>query len=262
MHYEFSAINCYISPNEHPMSMRLEDISDNSEYTIDDRKYYSQTYKIKVRGYIIRKEDYKIERIPSRFVLSYKDSDASGLVHLRGKNRREEDKVTFMEYNLDEINKFKFDTLVNDTVNCPTPSLIPTDKPSEIVDETNDAMSCCIQEPNRYYNKIMKVIMNFDCVKELQFVIDKDMALETIETENVAEFKLYINDELMNFENEIKFLNGDDIKVTIEREDYEHSSKVTLIGYDPEVIIDSKLPELYTDEPIDEEHILINSNEE
>ena len=59
MHYQFNAINCYISPNGHPMSMTLEDVSDNSEYSIDDRKYYSQTYKIKVRGYIIRKEDYK-----------------------------------------------------------------------------------------------------------------------------------------------------------------------------------------------------------
>ena len=38
MHYEFNAINCYISPNDHPMSMTLDDVSDESEYTIDDRK--------------------------------------------------------------------------------------------------------------------------------------------------------------------------------------------------------------------------------
>ena len=88
MHYEFSAIDCYISPNDHPMSMTLEDVSDNSEYAIDDRKYYSQTYKIKVRGYIIRKEDYKVERIPSRFLLPWRDSDATSIVHRRGKNRR------------------------------------------------------------------------------------------------------------------------------------------------------------------------------
>ena len=262
MHYEFSAIDCYISPNEHPMSMTLEDVSDNSEYTIDDRKYYSQTYKIKVRGYIIRKEDYKVERIPSRFLLPWNDSDASGLVHLRGKNRRVEDKVTFMEYSLDEMNKFKVETLVNDDVNCPIPDIIPNDKPSEIVDETDDAMACCEPEQSRYYNKIMKVIMNFDCVRELEFVIDKDMVLETIETENVADFKLYVNDELMTFDNDIKFINGDDIKVTIEREDYEYSSKVTLIGYDPETVIDSVLPEVIVDEPYDEEHIIINPSEE
>ena len=75
MHYEFSAIDCYVSPNDHPMSMTLDDVSDNSEYSIDDRKYYSQTYKVKVRGYIIRKEDYKVERIPSRFVMPWRDSD-------------------------------------------------------------------------------------------------------------------------------------------------------------------------------------------
>jgi hypothetical protein len=83
MHYEFSAIDCYIAPNEHPMSMTLEDVSDESEYTIDDRKYYSQSYKVKVRGYIIRKEDYKVERIPSRLILSSHDSDASGIVNRR-----------------------------------------------------------------------------------------------------------------------------------------------------------------------------------
>lgn len=262
MHYEFSAIDCYISPNDHPMSMTLEDVSDNSEYAIDDRKYYSQTYKIKVRGYIIRKEDYKVERIPSRLLLPWKDSDASGLVHLRGKNRREEDKVTFMEYSLDEISKFKYDTLVNDNVNCPVPDLIPTDKPSEIVNEIDDTTACCRQEENRYYNKIMKVIMNFDCVLELEFEIDKDMVLESIETKNVFDFKLLVNGELMDLENEIKFVNGDNIMVRISKDDIETASEVTLIGYDPETVIDSVLPEVSIDEPIDEEHILINPSEE
>ena len=89
------------------MPLTLEDVSDESEYTIDDRKYYSQTYKIKVRGYIIRKEDYKVERIPSRFLLPWRDSDATGIVHRRGKNRREEDKVVFMTFKPDEEQKFK-----------------------------------------------------------------------------------------------------------------------------------------------------------
>ena len=96
MQYEFSAIDCYLSPNDHPMSMTLDDISDESEYTIDDRKYYSQTFKIKVRGYIIRKEDYSVERIPSRFVMSSHDSDASGIVIRKGKNRRDDEKVIFL----------------------------------------------------------------------------------------------------------------------------------------------------------------------
>jgi len=262
MHYEFSAIDCYISPNDHPMSMTLEDVSDNSEYAIDDRKYYSQTYKVKVRGYIIRKEDYKVERIPSRFLLPWRDSDASGIVHRRGKNRRDEDKVTFMTFKPDEEQKFKIDSLKNDNVNCPVPDMIPTEKPSEIYEVTDDADDCCEKKPDRYYNKIMKVIMNFDCVTELEFEIDKDMVLESVETKNVFDFKLLVNGELMNLENDIKFINGDNIMVRISRDDIEKTSEVTLVGYDPEVAIDSALPEVAIDEPIDEEHILINPREE
>ena len=262
MHYEFSAIDCYISPNGHPMSMTLEDVSDNSEYAIDDRKYYSQTYKVKVRGYIIRKEDYKVERIPSRLLLPWRDSDATGIIHRRGKNRRDEDKVTFMTFKPDEEQKFKIDSLVNDDENCPVSYIIPTEKPSEIFEETNDADDCCEKKPDRYYNKIMKVIMNFDCVLELEFEIDKDMVLESVETKNVFDFKLLVNGELMNLENDIKFINGDNIMVRISRDDIEKASEVTLVGYDPEVAIDSVLPEVAIDEPIDEEHILINPREE
>jgi hypothetical protein len=263
MHYEFSAIDCYISPNDHPMSMTLEDVSDNSEYAIDDRKYYSQTYKIKVRGYIIRKEDYKVERIPSRFLIPWKDSDASGIIHRRGKNRREEDKVTFMTFNLNEEQKIKTSSLFDDYHNCPVPEMIPTDKPSEIYEPTNDAQDCCIPPPPRCYNKLMKIIMNFDCVLELAFEIDKDMILESVETKNVFDFKLLINDELVNFENDVKFLNGDNIKVRISRDEMEKSSEITLIGYDPNTVIDTQQTyETTLDEPIDEEHILVNPSEE
>ena len=69
MHYEFSALECYISPNDHPMPMVIENITDESEYNIDDRKYYSQSYQIKLMAYIIRKEDFKVTKIPSRFTM-------------------------------------------------------------------------------------------------------------------------------------------------------------------------------------------------
>lgn len=65
---EFKALECYIAPNGHYMPMKLEDVSDDSEYTIDDRKYYSQTYKISLWGYIIREEDFTVTRLPSRLV--------------------------------------------------------------------------------------------------------------------------------------------------------------------------------------------------
>lgn len=68
---KFKALQAYISPNNHPMPMTLEDISDESEYAIDDRKYFSQTYKINVKGYIIKPEDFTVHRLPTRYNLKF-----------------------------------------------------------------------------------------------------------------------------------------------------------------------------------------------
>ena len=263
MHYEFSAIDCYVSPNDHPMSMTLDDVSDNSEYSIDDRKYYSQTYKVKVRGYIIRKEDYKVERIPSRFVMPWRDSDASGIVNRRGKNRREDDKVKFMEVEPSEEYRFKLNAMLNDDVNCPIPQMIPSERPSDVYEETDGNDECCEKPKDRYYHKVMKVMMTFDCVLEIEFEIDKDMVLETIETSNVYDFKILVNQELVNLENEVKFFDGDKIMVRISRNDLESASEVVLVGYDPNTVFDSEaINETSLDEPIDEEHIIIGQDEE
>ena len=51
------------------MPMVLEGTSDESEYDMNDRKYYAQTYNIKVYAYIIRKEDFQVKRMPSRMIM-------------------------------------------------------------------------------------------------------------------------------------------------------------------------------------------------
>lgn len=70
---KFKSIQCYIAPNNHSMPMKLEEISDESEYAIDDRKYYSQTFKIKLLGYIINPDDFKVHRLPSRLNISFSE---------------------------------------------------------------------------------------------------------------------------------------------------------------------------------------------
>lgn len=264
IHYEFSAINCYISPNEHPMSMTLEDVSDESEYTIDDRKYYSQSYKVKVRGYIIRKEDYKVERIPSRLVLSSHDSDASGIVNRRGKNRRNDEKVVFMEGfdgNEEKYEQIKVETL-KDEDRCEPIPIDEKDRPSEI-DELEDKEEC-EPTPDRYHYKVMKIMMKFDeCTLEISFEIDKEMVLDSIETKNVKDFELIVNGEIMNLDSDVRFENGDEITVKITKDDEYVDSEVFLIGYDPNVAIDTEnIPESSLDESAAEEDILINYEEE
>lgn len=63
---KFNALQVYIFPNGHAMPMKLEDISDESEYGKDDRRYYSQSYKINLLGYTIDSNDFKITHVPSR----------------------------------------------------------------------------------------------------------------------------------------------------------------------------------------------------
>ena len=262
MHYEFSAIQCYIEPNGHPMSMTLEDISDDSEYTIDDRKYYSQTFKIKVRGYIIRREDYKVERIPSRFVMSSHDSDATGIVNRKGKNRREDEKVKFIEISPEKNWEFALDSIKDDD-RCVIPPPEEKEKPSEIYEPIDDADDCCDPTLDRYYNKIMKVIMRFDdCTTELSFVIDKDMVVDHLEVDNVYDFRIIVNGEAIDIESNYRFQKDDEITVKITREDLEAESELTIVGYDPDSAVDREdNAESSLDEKPEEEHILINPKE-
>ena len=65
----FKARQCYIRPNGHFLPVTLEDINDNTEYTISERKFYNQTVTVKVMAYIISEDDFKIEKKPKRIKL-------------------------------------------------------------------------------------------------------------------------------------------------------------------------------------------------
>ena len=61
---KFKAINCYIRPKGHFIPMKLNDISDNSENSINDREFYSQTYNITVMGYIVDENSFEVVEEP------------------------------------------------------------------------------------------------------------------------------------------------------------------------------------------------------
>lgn len=213
MQNEFKALQSYITPNGHPMPMMLESISDDSEYALEDRKYYSQSFKIKIHAYIIRKEDFTITRLPSR--------------------------TSIRMIGMDNLDK---------------------DKP-KITIEDEDIDDCCLHDnEDRYYNKIVKVIINLPmCVRTAKFTIDTNMVLTTVETDNIYDFIVKVNEEVLDFDNEIKIYDGDEISVEIERDDIMVDSVLRLIGYDPDVVIDKNYnPESSLDDIFDEEEIIIN----
>ena len=61
---KFSSIQSYIFPNGHAMPMKLTNISDESDYTAEDRQYFSQVYEITLSGYVIKKEDFEECLVP------------------------------------------------------------------------------------------------------------------------------------------------------------------------------------------------------
>lgn len=58
---KFKAIDCYIRPKGHFIPMKINDISDESEYSIDNRQFYSQSYNITVMGYIMPEDSFIVE---------------------------------------------------------------------------------------------------------------------------------------------------------------------------------------------------------
>lgn len=60
----FSGLQAYLYPNSHPMPMKLKNISDESEYNVDDRQYFAQTYEIQVMAYVITEDYFDIEVKP------------------------------------------------------------------------------------------------------------------------------------------------------------------------------------------------------
>lgn len=204
---KFKSINCYIAPNNHYMPMMLDNVSDESEYDLQDRKYYSQSFKIKVKAYIIRETDYQVTKLPSK-----------AIVRLVGSNNHKKTKVQIQE-----------DYIADD---C-----------------------CLITEKSTYVNKKIKIIIDFPiCDKTAEFVIDTDVSIKEISNHNIYDFIIWVNGEKQDLTSEVKIYNGDKIKISIGRNEYDQPSSMEILGDDFNTIIDTSLDiESSLDEPTYEE---------
>lgn len=268
MHYEFSALECYISPNDHPMPMVIENITDESEYSIDDRKFYAQAYQIKLMAYVIRKEDFKVTKIPSRFIVRIltdeskrkykkvsKDEFWLGPLENSVQVNKEPEEGNVLYNELPKLETIK-DFDVCETVPKPN-DILHEPKPVAYVEEIPD---CCYKEESPYVNKVVKLIIDFPyCDQDsVDFVIDTTIDIDTIETKNVHDFVIKVNGEVQTFEDEVKFFEGDKIEVSISREDEYGDSNLTIVGNDPETVIDARIDaESELDSQTEEEDIYV-----
>jgi len=257
INYEFSGLECYIFPNGHSMPMTLDSISDESEYSIDDRKFYSQTYTIKLMGYIIRKEDFKVTHLPSRMIVRFLDVyDGDGKKIPSKRDSRYDlgsdyGKITDIEMygNVDVCDVKEISDINNG-------------RPNVVLKEDEIPDSCCYEEDSddsHYYNKKLTVLITIpNCEKELTFTMDTDMVVTSIETENIYDFLMFLNEEKVDFDKDVKIYDGDEVKIKLSFDDEYKGGTMTIIGYDPNVVLDDRNnPESELDADVSEEIIEI-----
>ena len=86
---KFKARQCYIRPNGHYIPMLLDGVSDESEYNLDDRTFFSQIYTISVLAYILTEKDFEVIESP---VVVFK-----GYEGLKNRGKRERPTVEIEE---------------------------------------------------------------------------------------------------------------------------------------------------------------------
>lgn len=129
----FSSIQCYICPNGHYMPLKIDDITDETEYALDNRKIYIQSVSLVLYAYIIPQSSFKIEKMPKRTFIG-------------------------TAYDKDYL------------------------KPHVDVEDVDD-------------NKSILTIDFKSYVDKSEFIFDDTMKIKIVETENVRDYKVYINDE-------------------------------------------------------------------
>ena len=177
----FKAIDAYIRPNGHYISMKLDDISDDSEYSLNDRQYYSQSYTITVRAYIIPEDSFIVHEVPRLAFIGF-DIEGDG---------------SYADIEVGGVHK---------------PAEVQT-----ILTETND----CIDNQPYYYREVTLKMFVDPCDSNLTFTIDMDFTAKASQcySINTKHFKVKINGEVVsesfdgNIAEDIEFHNGDQVKI-------------------------------------------------
>lgn len=183
---QFKGLQCYIQPNGFYMPMKLDDISDESDYSIDDRKYYSQSYKISLRAYIIEDDDYKVEKVPMKFF-----------------------------HNTASFNKFNYKGVKIEKYEGN-----PCNAPSEPKEQENEPTS--------------KITLFYEpCENEITFKVDNDFTVDSITLTNIYDFKIHLNGEFIEIDDEttIVFEKDDEIKIGVTKKNEEDPSTIIFLCY-------------------------------
>lgn len=202
----FKAIDCYIRPNGHYISMKLDDISDDSEYSLDNRQYYSQSYTITIRAYIIPEDSFIVHEVPR---LSFIGFDTVG------------------EGSYAEVDLGGRHTIA---------------ETQTIMTETDE----CIDDKPYYYRDVSLKVLIDPCDTNLNFTMDTDLTIKADQSfsVNARYFKIMVNGDLVcesenaNIPADIELHNGDLVKVCgVIKKKSSVPAQIVLNGFTPDEIV-------------------------
>lgn len=98
----FKARQHYVRPNGHAMPMVIDSIDDQTEYGVQDKRFFVQSISVKLMAYIIREEDFSIQRFPKRIMVS-------GM----GESKRPKPQVNIDEYEDNGVRNKKLDVAIS-----------------------------------------------------------------------------------------------------------------------------------------------------
>lgn len=238
----FNAKQNYICPNGHYMSLTLENISDESEYNIQDRQFFSQSFTTKVKGYIIKENDLIVEENPLRTTIIFTGDDA----------KRKKPIIELSEYDPcfdEEENMYKKEIEIDiDTSYC-----FPyKGKVKFTMDEDFILNGISFKEPNNIIENNMKLFVNDNLITEDLYSnafegyklyngipndANKNNTLQLKENENLPlkrnkKYKYLKIKEDYYMWHKIQFLNGDEIIIETKRiNKYNNTGGFILKGY-------------------------------
>ncbi len=163
----FASKQCYLCVNGHYMPMVVDNVSDETTYGVDERKFFAQSVSVKLIGYIIPKDNIKVELKPKRVKFNMPI------------DKKRNNKVS-LDYITDE--KFLFD------------------------------------------------IEFGEGVEKIKFISEDNMILNLNKVENARKIKFIVNDEEVDFRNEFRLLEGDDVTVKIYQINQYRKSKLIFTG--------------------------------
>ena len=93
---------------------------------------------------------------------------------------------------------------------------------------------------------------------KVEFEIDMDIDINSVETDNARDIRVFVNDMPYYIDKGFQLKNGDSVRVKIKRDNEMEDASVKFIGIDPNYVYDGTIiPESVQDSPTKTEEIFI-----